>query len=77
MTSFECTISVFNLTNENNSFSISIPGHWKSEDSEELINERNELLELKSGNGIELHVKEVEKIGTRNAIENSGYNLLV
>ena len=28
VSSFECTNSVFNITNENNSFSITIPGHW-------------------------------------------------
>ena len=28
--SFECTNSVFNITIENNSFSISIPGDWSS-----------------------------------------------
>ena len=38
VSSFECTNSVFNITNENNSFSISISGHWNSEDGEELIN---------------------------------------
>ena len=27
---FGCTISVFILTRENNSFSITIPGHWES-----------------------------------------------
>ena len=27
VSSFECTNSVFNITNENNSFSIIIPGH--------------------------------------------------
>ena len=29
VSSFECTNSVFNITDDNNSFSISIPGHWK------------------------------------------------
>ena len=61
MTSFEATKSVFNITNENNCFSISIPGHWKSDDGEELINELKKLLELKSENDIELHVKENKK----------------
>ena len=75
VTSFECTNSVFIITHENNSFSISIPGHWNSEDGEELIDELNKLLELRSENDIELHVKEVEKRGTRIEIENSGYNL--
>ena len=31
VTSFECTNSVFNITDENNSFSITTPGHWSSE----------------------------------------------
>ena len=65
VSSFECTNSVFNITNENNSFSISISGHWNSDDGEELINKLNKLLELRSENNIELHVKEVEKRGTR------------
>jgi len=29
VTSFECTNSVFNITNDNNSFSISIPSYWR------------------------------------------------
>ena len=28
VSSFECTISVFNITNENNSFSIIVPVHY-------------------------------------------------
>ena len=31
LTSFETTNSVLNITNENNSFSITTPGHWSSE----------------------------------------------
>ena len=34
VSSFECTNSVFNITKENNSFSIIIPGHYQSEFSE-------------------------------------------
>ena len=30
VTSFECTHFVFNITDENNSFSITIPGHWEN-----------------------------------------------
>ena len=36
--SFAATNSVFSITNENNSFSISKPGQWNSEDCEEFIN---------------------------------------
>ena len=42
VTSFEAMNSVFNITDENNSFSISTPGHWNSEHSEE-INELNKI----------------------------------
>ena len=59
--SFEVTNSVLNITSENNSLSISTPGHWNSEDGQELISELNKLLELRSENDIDLHVKEVKK----------------
>ena len=54
---------------------MSIPGDCKCEDGEELINELNSSLELRSENHIELHVKDVGKRDTRIKIENSGYNL--
>ena len=37
VTLFDCTNSVFNLTNENKSFSISTSGHWNSEPAEKLL----------------------------------------
>ena len=61
VTSFETKNSVFNITNENNSFSINKPGHWQTESVEKTINELNKLLELRSKNGIELHVEQVRK----------------
>ena len=63
VSSFECTNSVFNITNENNSFSIIIPGHYQNKSDEETIDELNKLLELRSQNGIELHVEQVRKKG--------------
>ena len=69
VSSFECTNSVFNITNENNSFSIIIPGHYQNKSDEKTIDNLNKLLELKSP---ELHVEEVRKRG--NFIE-TGYNL--
>ena len=57
VTSFEVSI----ITDEKNSFSITIPGHWPTKSAEQTTNELNKLLELKSQNGIELHVKEVRK----------------
>ena len=63
VSSFECTNSVFNITNENNSFSIIIPGYYQSKSDEETINELNKLLEFRSQNGIDLHVEQVRKKG--------------
>ena len=60
VSSFDCTNSGFNITNENNSFSIIIPGHWETEFAEKIIDEVNRLLELRS---LELHVNEVRKRG--------------
>ena len=61
VSSFECTNSVFNITDENNSFSITIPGHWNSESAEKSIGELNKLLELRSENDIELRVNQTKK----------------
>ena len=60
VSSFECTISVFNITNENNSFSILIPGHYETKFAEKTIDKLNKLLELWS---LELHLKVVRKRG--------------
>ena len=61
MTSFETTNSVFRITNENNSFSITIPGHWETKSAEKTIDELNKLVELRSQNSIELHVEQVRE----------------
>ena len=63
VTSFECTNSVFNITDENNSFSITTPSHWESESAEKTTDELKKLLELKSRNVIELDVEQVRKKG--------------
>ena len=62
MSSFECTNSVFNITNESNSFSIIIPGHYQNKSDDNIIEDPNKLLELKS---LELHVKQVRKSGNK------------
>ena len=72
VSSFECTNSVFNITNENNSFSIIIPGHYETEFAEKTIDELNNLLELRS---LELHVEEVRKRGNKIKIGNNEYKL--
>ena len=63
VTSFECENSVFNITNENNSFSITKPVHWNCESAEVTIDELNRLLELRCQNDTDLHVEQVRKNG--------------
>ena len=70
VSSFECTNSVFNITNQNNSFSIIIPGHYEDKFAEKTIDELNKLLELRS---LELHVEEVRKKGNIIKIEDKEY----
>ena len=43
------------------SFSFSIPNHWISKFGEKTIDEPNKILELRSHNDIDLHVKQVKK----------------
>ena len=72
VSSLECTNSVFNITNENNSFSIIIPGHYQKKSDEKTINDLNKLLELKS---LKLHVEEVKKRGNIIKIADKEYKL--
>ena len=72
VSSFECTNSVFNITDDNNSFSIIIPAHWETEFAENTIDELNKLLELRS---FELHVNEVRKRGNKIKIGDIEYKI--
>ena len=72
VSSFECTNSVFNITNENNSFSVIIHGHYQTESSQKTIDELRKLMELKS---LELHVDEVRKRGNKIKIGDKEYKL--
>ena len=72
VSSFECTNSLFNITDENNSFSIIIPGHYQNKSDEKTIDELNKLLELRT---LELHVNEVRKRGNIIKIRDKGYKL--
>ena len=72
VTSLECTNSVINITNENNSFSIIIPGHYQSKSDEKTIDDLNRLLQLRS---LELHVEEVRKRGNKIKIGDNEYKL--
>ena len=48
VTFFECTNSIFYKTDENNSFSITIPGHWENKSAQKTIEELKKLLKLRS-----------------------------
>ena len=61
VTAFEATNPVFNISNENNCFSFTIPDHWETESAEETIDELNNFLELRSQNDNELHNEQVRK----------------
>ena len=71
VSSFECTNSVFFITDENNSFSINIPSHWEI-DFDRKTAKIDELIELWS---LELHVEKVRKRGHRIKIGDSVYKL--
>ena len=57
VTSFECTNSIFNITNGNNSFSLTIPGSWITKGGHQTIIKLKELLELREQDDIKLHVE--------------------
>ena len=48
VSSCECTNSVFKITDENNSFSINLPGHWATEFDRKTFAKIGELIELRS-----------------------------
>ena len=72
VSSFECKNSVFNITDDNNSFSIIVPGHYETDFAEKIIDELNRLLELRT---LELQVNEVRKRGKIIKIEDKQYKL--
>ena len=72
VSSFECTNSIFNITDDNNSFSIIISAHWESEFADKINDELNRLIELRS---LELHVNEVRKRGNMIKIREKEYKL--
>ena len=72
MTSFDATNSVFDITDENNTFTDSKTRYWSPEYGEEPNTQLNKFLELRSEYDIELNVKEKEKRSTRIQIGNRG-----
>ena len=75
VTSFEATNSVFNITNENNSFSNSTPGYWSTRGRVETVNELRELLSFREQIDIESHVEEGMKRGKQIKIGDNEYKL--
>ena len=77
VTSFEPTNPLFNISKENNSFSISILFYWKILNYLEgdIVDKLNNLLKLKSQNDIEEHVQEVRRI--RNKIKKIPENFIM
>ena len=65
-------IFVHNITNENSSFSIIVPGHYQTKSAEKTIDELRKILKLRS---LELHVKEVRKRGNKLKIRDNEYKL--
>ena len=63
VTSFEATSSVFNKTDEKNSFSICKPCRWAIPNHipNRIFDNLKDLLKLRSEEDFELHVKEVKK----------------
>ena len=68
LSSLDCTNSVFNITDENISFSINIPGHWETEFDRKIFAKIGELRELRSLS-LELNVKENRKRGKKIEID--------
>ena len=61
VTSFEATTYAFIITDENNSFLITIPSHWSSQFAEKSIHKLDKILELRSQINKKLHVEQVGK----------------
>ena len=74
VSSFECTNSVFIITNENNSFSIIIPGHWTPDNAQETIDKLRELLELDKRD-LSLHIAAVREKGHKIHVGGDEYDL--
>ena len=81
VTYFEYTNSVFNITNENNSFSIIVPGCWRIPNylKDGIIDKLRNLPNLRSQNNIELHAEDVRKRGkqTKLEIRNANFQTLI
>ena len=75
MTFCECTNSVSIITKENNSFSVTILGHWSSRGGAETLHKLQQLLQLRSKNDTKLHVEEVSKRRNQMKIGDKEYKI--
>ena len=75
VTSFEATNSFFTITNEEISISFPTPSYWFFSGGAETIYKLKNVLELRSQNDTELHVKEVKTRGNQIKIGDKEYNL--
>ena len=73
LTSFEATNSVSNRTDAKISFSNSTPGYLITREAKQTIIKLKELLELREGSDIKLHVTEVKKRGYQVKIGDNEY----
>ena len=67
VTSFEATNSLFNMTDENNGFSFSIPNRWRILKylPHGIFDKLKDLLKPRSEKDIDLNVAELEKRGNQ------------
>ena len=75
ITSFECTNSVFIITDENNNFSYITPGHWSSRGVAEIIIKLQRLIQPRSQDDIKINVEEVRKRENRIKLGDKEYKL--
>ena len=78
--SFRAANSVFNITDENNSFSFSIPGCWRILNFFDKLRERvfdklENLLKLRSQNDFQLHIEEVLKKGVKIKLKSKQFSV--
>ena len=65
VTSFKATNSVFNITDGNNSFSFTTPGHWFSRGDAETNYRLQRLVKLRYENDFKLHVENFRERGNQ------------
>ena len=61
VTTLEAINSVFNVIDENKSFSVSTPGYWSSRRDADTVNRLQNLLDLRSQKDSELLAKEFDR----------------